>query len=439
MTLAPGDDRAGRRERLSWAMYDFANSGYTTVVLTTVFNAYFVAVIASGGGFAPGTGTFLWTLAIGIANVIVIVSAPVIGAIADGRAAKKRFLLVTSVGCVVTTALLASAGPGDVALAMVLVAISLVCFDTGENLIAAFLPELVPDDEMGRMSGYGWGLGYLGGLITLALCLGYIGWAQGRGQTEADFVPATLLITAAVFALAAVPTFLFLRERATPHPPPAGISYLRAGLGRVFGTIAHAHAHRDLFRFLVALVVFQSGVNTVVVLTAVYARAEFGLDSRDLVLLVMVVNLAAAAGSLAVGFAQDRFGSVRSLAVTLIVWIVGLVLVLRAQDMVHVWIAAHVMGFAMGGSQSCGRALVGLFTPAARTAEFFGLWGLANRVATIIGPVTYGLVNLGTGGNQHAAMFSTIAFFAAGLLLLLRVDETRGVAAARASATSVSA
>jgi UMF1 family MFS transporter len=409
-------------------MYDFASSGYTTVVLTTVFNAYFVAVVAAGGGLATGTGTFLWTLTIGIGNAIVIVSAPVIGAIADGRAAKKRFLLVSSVGCVSTTALLATTGPGDVAIAMLLVAASLVCFSTGENLVAAFLPELVSREHMGRMSGYGWALGYLGGLITLALCLGYIRVAA-RGEGEAEFVPVTLLITAAVYGLASLPTFAFLHERATRRPRPVGISYLRMGLERVFRTIAHARAHRDLFRFLLALVMFQAGVNTVIVLTAVYAHAEFGLDSRDLVLLVMVVNLAAAAGSLIAGFLQDRFGFVRTLALMLVVWVLSLVLVLLADDVIHIRIAAHVMGLAMGGSQSGGRALVGLFTPAEHTAEFFGLWGLASHVASIIGPLTYGLVTLVS--NQHAAIWSTIFFFLLGLALLARVDEMRGIAAAR--------
>jgi UMF1 family MFS transporter len=426
-------DRAQRRERFAWALYDFANSGYTTVVLTTVFNAYFVVVVAAGAGLAPGTGTFLWTLAIVIGNAIIIVSAPVIGAIADARAAKKQFLLVSSVGCIVATALLATVGPGDVMIGMLLVVVSLICFDTGENLIAAFLPELVPQEQMGRMSGYGWGLGYLGGLVTLALCLGYIGWAQAHGHGETEFVPVTLLITAAVFALASAPTFLFVRERATPHPLPAGISYLRAAVSRVFGTIAQAHAHRDLFRFLVSLVAFQAGVNTVIVMTAIYARAEFGLENRDLVMLVMVVNIAAAAGSLAAGFLQDRIGSVRTLVITLIVWLIALALVLFARDIAHLWIAANVIGFAMGGSQSSGRALVGLLTPAARTAEFFGLWGLANRVASIIGPLTYGLISLVAAANHHAAIGFTMVYFVVGLLLLLRVDETRGIAAADAA------
>jgi UMF1 family MFS transporter len=409
-------------------MYDFASSGYTTVVLTTVFNAYFVSVVAAGAGLATATGTLLWTMSVAIANLIVILSAPVVGAIADRHAAKKRFLLASSAGCVLTTALLATVGPGDVAIGVALVVISMVCFDTGENLVAAFLPEITDEENMGRTSGYGWGLGYLGGLVTLALCLGYISSAQSRGADEADYVPVTLLLTAAVFALAALPAFLFLRERASPGA--AGGDYVRAGLKRVAATLQHAAEYRDLFRFLLALVVFQAGVNTVVVLTAVYVNAEFGLDSRDLVLLVMVVNLAAAAGSLGAGWLQDRIGAIRSLALVLVLWITALVLVVRAQSTADIWIAAHAIGFAMGGSQAGGRAIVGLFTPRARTAEFFGLWGLASRLASIVGPLSYGVIGLASD-SPDAGIASTIAFFVLGLVLLTRVDERRGIAAAR--------
>ena len=209
--------KAGRKELLAWALYDFANSGYTTVVQTTIFSAYFVGVVAGAAqGVTPGLSTLLWSLAIGIANFIVMFSGPLIGAIADHRACKKLFLLISSVGCIASTALLALVGPGDIGLGMVLVTLSAIMFASGENLIAAFLPEIVPEENMGRMSGYGWSLGYFGGLLTLGICLAYITWAKQHGLSETHFVPVTLLITAAIFALTAAPTFLWLHERAIP-------------------------------------------------------------------------------------------------------------------------------------------------------------------------------------------------------------------------------
>lgn len=422
---------ASRREQLAWALYDFANSGYTTVVLTTIFSAYFVGVVAGGpGGFPSGTATLLWTLAVGSANLCVLVTAPIVGAIADHRAAKKRFLLITTVGCATATALLALVGPGDVVLGLVLVVISTIMFASGENLISAFLPEIVPVRRMGRMSGYGWGLGYLGGLLTLGLCLAYIAWAQQHGQVEHQFVPVTLLITAAVFALAATPTFVWLRERTTPSPLASGINYVRTGIQRMRRTLTEAARLPDLFRFLTALAVYQSGVATVVVLSAVYAREVIGFDSQALVILIMVVNVTAAVGALLFGHLQDRFGSVPTLAITLLIWSGAIILIAVADDPVDIWLAGNMIGLAMGASQAVGRALIGQLTPVARTAEFFGLWGMANRLAAIAGPLSYGLISYWSGGNHRLAILSTLLFFIAGLLLLLRVNEQRGKAAA---------
>ncbi len=428
-TSPAGVPPSSRRERLAWALYDFANSGYTTVVLTTVFSAYFVAVVAGGpGGFPSGTATLLWTLAVGSANLCVLVTAPIVGAMADHRAAKKRYLLITTVGCAAATALLALVGPGDVMPGLLLVIVSAIMFASGENLIAAFLPEIVPVRRMGRMSGYGWGLGYLGGLLTLGLCLAYIAWAERQGHAEHQFVPVTLLITAGVFALAATPTFVWLRERATPSPPAGGVSYVRAGVQRVRRTLAEAASLPDLFRFLTALAVYQSGIATVVVLSAVYVREVMGFDTHALVILVMVINVTAAVGALLFGHLQDRLGSVRTLVITLLIWSGAIILVAVADEAVDIWLAGNLIGLAMGASQAGGRALIGQFTPVARTAEFFGLWGMVNRLAAIAGPLSYGLISYWSGGNHRLAILATLLFFIVGLLLLFRVDEQRGKA-----------
>lgn len=420
-----------RRERLAWALYDFANSGYATVVLTTVFSAYFVGVVAGGpGGYTSGTATLLWTLAVGSANLCVLVTAPIVGAIADHRATKKRFLLITTVGCVVATALLALVGPGDVVLGLVVVITSTIMFASGENLIAAFLPEIVTVRRMGRMSGYGWSLGYLGGLMTLGLCLAFIVWARRQGWAEHQFVPVTMLITAGVFALAATPTFVWLRERATPSLPVRKVSYVRAGIQRVRRTLAEAVRLPDLFRFLTALAVYQSGIATVVVLSAVYAREVMGFDSQALVTLVMVISVTAAVGALLFGYLQDRLGSVPTLAMTLLIWSGAIILTAVADEPEDIWLAGNLIGLAMGASQAVGRALIGQLTPVARTGEFFGLWGMVNRLAAIAGPLSYGLISYWSGGNHRLAILVTLFFFIAGLVLLLRVDEQRGKAAA---------
>ncbi len=263
---------ANLREVIAWAFYDFANSGYTTVVLTTIYGTYFVAVVAGGAsGMADGTATFMWTLAIAIANLCVLVSAPVVGAIADYRARKKKFLWFTTIICVLGTALMSIAGPGQVALGMTLLIVATIAFSAGEILIAAFLPEIASPETMGRISGYGWSLGYFGGLLTLGTCLIYINWATGQGHEASQYVPVTLIITAVIFALSAAPTFMYLRERATPRELPPATSYWSLGLAKVGNTLRNATRFKDLFRFIACLTMYQSGVATVIVIAAIYA------------------------------------------------------------------------------------------------------------------------------------------------------------------------
>ncbi|MBI3574756.1 MAG: MFS transporter [Gammaproteobacteria bacterium] len=413
-------------------MYDFANSGYTTVVLTAIYSAYFVGVVAHASGADNGTATLLWTLAMGVTNFLVLASAPVVGAIADHRAWKKRFLLVTTVGCVGFTVALGFAGPGDIGAAMVLVIFASVMFAAGENLIAAFLPEIARQNDMGRISSYGWTLGYIGGLLVLGLCLLYIAWAEGQGLSAAQFVPVALWITAGAFALAALPTFLWLRERAVSSPLPPGQGYLQAGFARVRHTFSEARRFRDLFRFLVTLAIYYCGINTVVVLAAVYAQQVMGFRTQETIALILVVNITAAAGAFLFGQFQDRLGSVRTLALTLLVWIAALVLAYVTESRASFWMVANLVGLALGSSQSAGRALVGQFSPPERAAEFFGLWGLAGKLAAIVGPVTYGLITWASRGDHRLALLSTGAFFVAGLALLLTVNESRGRAAVRA-------
>ena len=416
-----------RRELLAWALYDFANSGYSTVVLTTVYSACFVAVIAgSADSLGAGSATLLWTVAVASANFCVLLSAPVVGAIADYRASKKPFLLCTTVVCVFATAALGLAGPGEVALAMSLVILSAIAFSSGENLIAAFLPEIAASENMGRISGYGWALGYFGGMLTLACCLAYIAWASGAGQEAQQYVPAALLITAIIFAMTAAPTFAWLRERAIARPLPENFSYFKAAFSQVGGTLRHAAHYRDLFRFLICLTAYQSGVATVIVIAAIYAQEVMGFDSSQLIMLIMVVNITAALGAFAFGFAQDRYGSIPTLALAILVWIVAIAVTFFADTPADLWLAGNLMGLAMGASQAGGRALIGRLTPVERSAEFFGLWGLASRTAAIIGPLSYGVVSRLSEGNHRMAVLSTLLFFVLGLALLAGVDERRG-------------
>ena len=420
------NDGVRKREVFGWAMYDFANSGYTTVVLTAVFNTYFVGVAANGADW----GTLAWTLVLGLSSLIVMLTMPALGAYADLRAAKKRLLAITTVGCVLSTLMLALVGRGDVWLAGLAIVLSNVFYAYGESLTAAFLPELARGEAMGRVSGWGWGFGYLGGMLSLGLSLAYVLHAQARGMPATEFVPVTMLITAAVYGLASLATFALLRERAVPVVAPLRLPGLRAALQRLGQTWQRARQHPDFCWLLACGAAYQAGISVVIALAAVYAEQALGFQQSDTMMLVLLVNIAAAVGAFAFGYFQDRAGHKRSLAVTLVGWIAMTVLAALATGPALFWVAAVIAGLCMGSSQSAGRAMAGLFAPARHVAEFYGLWTFAIRLSAIVGPVTYGLVTLLSGGNHRMAILSTAVFFVAGLLLLAPMNMARGRAAA---------
>ncbi|PXW84917.1 UMF1 family MFS transporter [Nitrosomonas sp. Nm84] len=424
-------DPATRRERFAWCMYDFANSGYTTVILTAIFNAYFVGVVAAESG--NGHATLLWTLTIAAANLLVLFSAPVVGAIADYSGAKKRFLVMTTLGCVLFTALLSFVGPGDVILAVILVILATFMFASGENLIAAFLPEISTPETIGRLSGYGWSLGYLGGLLSLVLCLAYVTYAENQGLDASHYVPVCTLIVAALFGIAALPTLLWLRERSGVSQSIKNAHLISIGFERLRITLQHARQHTDLFRFLISLTTYYSGIHIVIVLAAVYAQEVMGFKTQDTIILIMVVNVTAAIGAFLFGHLQDRIGSCRCIAVTLLIWSAAIICAYFATDEALFWVAANLIGIALGGAQSAGRALVGQFTPLGRQGEFFGLWGLATKLSAIIGPLTYGGMVYLFEGDHRIALLSSLVFFILGLALLATVNERRGREIARIS------
>ena len=422
--LRPG---VRKREVFGWAMYDFANSGYTTVVITAVFAAYFVGGIAKGAPWAA----FAWTAALSVSYAIVMLTMPAIGAWADLHGAKKRVLVIATIGCVFATAALAltprfAGATGGVALAMGLVIVSNAFYSYGESLTGAFLPELATAEGMGKVSGWGWAFGYLGGMLALGICLAYVLWSQARGLPAAHFVPVTMLITAAIYGAAACATFALLPERA--QPKTAG--HELGAWQQLRATFRQARAYRDFMWLLVCTVCYQGGVAVAITLAAIYAEQVIGFVASETMVLIFVLNIAAALGAFGFGYIQDRIGHKISLAGTLVAWIAVCVIAAVVSTKGGFWWAAAIAGLAMGSSQSAGRAMTGYLAPPQQLAEFFGLWTFATRLASIIGPLSFGAITWATGGNQRIAILSTAVLFVVGLLLLLPIDMRRGREAA---------
>ena len=235
-----------------------------------------------------------------------------------------------------------------------------------------------------------------------------------------------MLITAVFFAVAALPTFLFLRERATPQPQTA------SPWTRVRDTLRHARQFRDLRRFLVCLVFYQAGITAVVSLAAIYAEQAMKFTMQQTITLILVVNVTAAIGAFGFGYLQDAIGHVRAVALTLVGWIVMVLLAGFSESAASFWLAANLAGLCMGSAQAAGRAVVGYLAPPARLAEFFGLWGLAVKAASIFGPLTYGAVTWMFAGNHRLGIFATGIYFVIGLILLRGIDIERGRQAALA-------
>jgi MFS transporter, UMF1 family len=412
-----------KREVFAWSMYDFANSGYTTVVLSAVFNAYFVSVVAGGASWA----TLAWTSTLAVSYIAVMFLGPVIGAYADANAAKKRVLFMVTTGCVLATAGLYGATSGMLWLAIVCVIISNFCYAIGENITAAFLPELAKPEALGKVSGWGWSLGYVGGLIALGISLVWMTHAESRGMKVSDAVPMTNIITAVIYALGASATFLMLKERASPQ-----VGDLSQPLKRLLVTARAAASYRDLLTMFVCGFLYQSGVATVITLAAIYASEAMGFKTKDTIMLIFAVNITACIGALVFGYVQDVIGKKNALMITLFIWLAMVAMAWFATTTTLFWVAANLAGIAMGASQSAGRAMVAYFSPPDRAGEFFGLWGVATRLSAVAGPMTYGVVSWASNGDHRLAMLITGTFFVAAIVVLTRVNEARGRAAVAA-------
>ena len=431
-SLKPG---VTQREVFSWALYDFANSGYTTVVLTAVFAAYFVGTVAGGASWA----TLVWTLGLSASHLIVMVTIPFLGIWADRQSGKKRLLWVSTVGCVLATLLLATVAPQAIYWGLFLIIVSNVFFSWGESLIAAFLPELAKPEAMGRVSGWGWSFGYIGGMFTLGLCLYYVLSAQAQGVPATDFVPITMVITAIVFALAATVSLWGLHEKKSPNSSTLIESFESDISQRIdkqkkvslfqklLQTWRKAQEFPDFVRFMWCTVAYQGGVAVAITLAAVYAEQEIGFLPQETMVLIFVLNIAAAFGAWVLGYAQDTFGHKGALGLTLVGWVITCVVAALATNKEVFWWAAVLAGLCMGSSQSIGRAMSGLLSPFNNRAQYYALWSFATRLASIVGPITYGLITWATGGNQRWALVSTSLLFILGLYLLSRVNFKQGV------------
>ncbi len=402
-----------RKQVGAWALFDFANSVYPAVIQTAVFSVYYTSVIV---GNETGQGTWWWGRAVSISVLIVAVSAPLLGAIADRSGVRKKFMLAFTAMCLVGLSLFTLLEPGMALAGMLFYIVANVGFEGALVFYNAYLPDLVPRDKQGWVSGLGFGIGYLGSVVGLLMALVFV----------PDRMDLVWLSTAAFFALFSIPTFLFLpADRATGvtlgSAAAWGVSNFRTIVGEVL-------AERELTRFLLAFFFYIDGILTVIVMAGPFAEAEFGFGPREAIQLFLVVQFSALAGAFALAKPTDRFGPKRVLTATISLWIVLAFAVALVRSPAVFFGLAVVAGFGLGSTQAASRALMASLVPDGKEAEMFGFYAFCGKSSSIIGPALFGLIAAATGGDQRMSAAALGLLMLIGLVLLQRVSGPKSTA-----------
>ncbi len=420
-TNTPASDR---KPVIAFCLFDFANSAFTTIVITFVFATYFANGIAAD----PTTGGAQWSFAMAIAGLVIAILSPIFGAIADQTGRRKPWIFAVSVICVVATAMLwyAKPTPGDVPWALTFAIIATIGFEMGMLFYNALLPTVATPATMGRISGWAWGLGYAGGLISLAIALFVLVQADpapfGLDKTQAEHVRATSLLVAGWFAIFAVPLFLFIKEPDAAGIP-AGLA-VRQGLKQLVVSLRNIRNHANVFRYLIAAMIYSDGVHTVFALGGVYAGVTFGMKTEEIIMLGISLNVTAGLGAFIFGWVDDRLGSKPTIVISLLALIVTSAVVMAAPDKNTFWIAALAMSTFFGPVQAASRTLLARLSPPAMRGEMFGLFALSGKVTAFAGPAVVGWVTLATG-SYRLGMSTVLIFLVVGLLLLRGVKENQ--------------
>lgn len=411
---------ASRRAIVAWVLYDFANSPFTTLVVTFVYARYFTEAIAAN----PIEGTSLWGYAMSVTALIVVLSSPILGALADQGGYRKRFLLAATLVCAVATAALYGVLPGEVAAALVILVIANVAFELAGVFYNAYLPELTTAGNIGRLSGWGWGVGYIGGLLALGIALIALALPEtpwfGFSTENGENIRATNLLVAVWFLVFTLPVVLWLRDRQPAGPPQGRV--VRRSFDQLFTTFREIRRHRETVKFLIARFFYNEGLVTIFAFGAIYASGTFGFTVTDVLIFGIVINLAAGLGAILMGYVDDWLGAKRTIIISLVGLIAAAIVGVSAQNSAWIWVVGVVVGIFSGPNQAASRSLMGRYIPPGMANEFYGFFAFSGKLSAFMGPSLLGLVT-GVFQSQRAGMSVVVVLFVIGLLLLLGVRE----------------
>lgn len=398
-----------------WSLFDFANTSFSIVVVTFVYAVYFKKTVAQN---LP-VGDLYWSISTSIAMIITAIISPVLGAIADYSTGKKRFLLFFTLLCIIATSLLYFVGEGMLFWGITLFVLANIGFEAGLVFYDAFLPEITQPKNYGRVSGYGFAMGYFGSLATLAIIYPLI---------QKELIRESFPVTAIFFLVFSLPIFLFLKEKR--NTSSRSDSYIKIGLNRVWMTISHLKNYKNLMIFLLAYFFYIEGVNTVIFFSGNYASTTLGFSSTELIIFFLAVQTTAIIGSILLGIVADSIGQKKTIMISLVMWLITVILAFFVSDKNEFYVVGFLAGGAMGSSQSTSRSLMSKLTPPEKKTEFFGFYSFFGKSSAVLGPLVFGMVSY-LSKSQRLAIISIGFFFVVGMLILTKVKDPqiRGSAA----------
>jgi MFS transporter, UMF1 family len=408
---------ASRFQIFVWTLFDFANTSFSVMVVAVGYSLYFKEIVAGGSG----RGDLLWGIAVSLSMLLTALIAPVLGAAADFSSRRKRFLFGFTIVSIVCTALLYFVHAGMILTGMALFILANIGFEGGLVFYDAFLPNLTTERSYGRVSGYGFAMGYVGSLVTLLIAMPL--YAGGFVETNLTNVRLSFIIAAVIFLLFSAPLFIFLRDHKSTFQYK--VSYIKAGIQRVNETVKHLRNYKNVARFLLAFFIYNDGILTVISFASIFATQTLNFTLQEVLLLFAVVQAAGIIGSLIFGVVTDKIGAKKTININLILWMVVAAAAYFVQSKEMFFVIGVVAGSSMGASQAASRSLMAQLTPKEREAEFFGFFdGLCGKASAVVGTFLFGLISYITG-NQRVSVLSVGLFFIVGFILLQSVDDTQ--------------
>ncbi|NLO39828.1 MAG: MFS transporter [Ruminiclostridium sp.] len=416
-----------KKSRWSWYFYDFGNSAYASVVLLAVYSAYFKNTVVGGA-----EGTRLWGISVGIAAVVVAVVSPILGTIADFSRSKKRFLIFFTGISVVATALLFFVGEGDVIMGIVFFIIAEIGYRAAQVFYDALLTDVSTPETIGSVSGKGWAIGMIGGIVALLIVLVPI---QLLGN---DFIHWAFLITAFIYLISSVPTFLWVEEKKNNTQVNAGRRTIKLAFTKLAQTFRDVRNYKEFIKYMVAFLIYNDGIMMLMDFAAIIGATLFGMQQIQLIIFVILIQIAGAFGALLFGRIADRRSSKEAILLSLIILIAAVTGLFFVKELIWFNIIGFFAGFSLSGAQAVSRTMVSQLAPVTKTAEFYGFLSVAGRTSTFVGPLVFGTISYRANNwyvnhgfdaitaEQNGLLWaigSIVAFLLIGMIFLLIVKR----------------